>query len=289
MSKLDKNVKSETVYKINRKLLRFFAYSFLILMGIISFFPFYVMVISSTYDNYNITTQINLLPGPYFMENYHRLISKVNIWRGFANSLTVATASTALGLYVTSMTAYAFSKFEFKYKNFLFGVVLISMMVPGQLGVIGFFREMGSLGLLNSYLPLIIPSAAGCFSVFFFKQYIDGGVPNEIIEAAHCDGCNEIRLFHTIILPIISPAIVIQGILSFIGNWNSYMMPLIILTENEKLTLPVLLASLNATMQADYGAQYVGILISVVPLIIIFACTSRLIMDKVSVGAAVKG
>lgn len=283
------NIDEQKKYKLNRNLLRGIAYIFLIIMAIVSFFPFYVMVISATHDNFSITTQVNFLPGGDLLENYERLISKINLWKGFFNSAFVAISSTLIGVYFTTMTAYAFSKFEFKFKKPLFTVVLVSMMIPGQLGVIGFYREMTNLHLLNTYLPLIIPSAANCFSVFFIKQYMDGGIPNEIIEAAHCDGCSEIRLFHTIIIPIVFPALVIQGIMSFIGNWNSYMTPLIILNQTDKLTLPVLLSSLNSTFSADYAAQYVGILISVIPLILIFSFTSKMIMDNVSIGSAVKG
>jgi multiple sugar transport system permease protein len=167
---------------------------------------------------------------------------------------------------------------------------MVAMMIPGQVGIIGFFKEMSDLKLLNSYIPLIFPSIAGCFSVFFFKQYLDGSLPDEILEAAYIDGCKELISYHRIVLPIMVPALVTQGVMSFIGHWNSYMNPLIILRETKKMTLPILVASIKSKsgMSADFGGQYVGILISVIPLIIIFAFSSKLIMDKISIGAAIK-
>ncbi len=164
------------------------------------------------------------------------------------------------------------------------------MMMPGQISVIGFFQQMRDMKLLNSYIPLIVTSVANCFAVFFFKQYLDGSLPDELIEAALIDGSPELTIFHRIVLPVMMPALVTQGVMSFIGNWNSYLNPLIILTEGEKMTLPVLLASIKSGAgAADYGAQYVGILISVLPLLVIFAFANKVVMEKIAIGAAIKG
>mgnify|MGYP000374815910 CR=1 FL=1 len=274
---------------LRRRVLRALVYLFCILLAITTFYPLYTMFISSTHDSYNIVTKLNLLPGEYFVENYQRLTKNINIWQGFFNSFFVAVISVALKLYFTSMAAYAFAKFNFKMKNFLFGVVMVAMMLPGQLGIIGYYRELTSMHLLDSYLPLFLTSIADCFVIFFFKQYLDGGLPNEIIEAAYVDGCREIMIFHRITLPIMSPALVAQGVLSFIGAWNSYMMPLILLRSQNKMTLPLLVATVRDSMHAEYGAQYVGMVISVVPLIVVYCFASKVIMEKISIGSAVKG
>ena len=276
-------------YKKKKYFIRSIIYVFLIAVAMIAFFPLYSMLISSTHDNYNITTQVNILPGNSLFDNYERLNENLNIWLGFRNSFIIAISSTILGLYFPSLTAYAFSKFQFPGKKTLFTIILIAMMLPGQIGVIGFFKEMSDLKLLNSYIPLIVPSIANCFGVFFFKQYLDGSLPNEIIEAAYVDGCKELYIFHRIVLPIITPALVTQGVMVFIGNWNSYMNPLIIIRETSKMPLAVLIAAVKGANSADYGAQYVGILISVIPLLIIFSFASRVIMDKITVSAAIKG
>lgn len=284
-----KSAVSINKYRLKKYLSRTLIYLFLLLVAAAAFFPFYTMLISSTEDNYNITTQVNVLPSTHFADNYARLTQNLNIWRGFLNSFTVASLHTALGLYFTAITAYAFSKFRFKGKNVLFMTIIVAMMLPGQVGIIGFFKEVSDLKMLNTYLPLILPGIANCFGVFFFKQYLDGSLPNEIIEAAYMDGCGELTIFHKLVLPIMKPALVTQGVMTFIGTWNSYMDPLIIIRETKKMTLPVLIATVKSAYGADYGAQYVGILISVIPLVVIFSFASRMIMDNISISASIKG
>ncbi len=275
---------------IKRRATHFVGYLVLWSIAIICFFPFYSMLMGSTHDNLAITTTLTLTPGTKFVENYNRMMQNKDIWGGFMNSLVLATVNTALCLYFSAMTGYAFSKFRFKGRGGLFAFIMVVMMLPGQLGVIGFFRLVSDMKLLNSYIPLIVPAISNCFAVFFFKQYLDTGLPNEMIEAALIDGASEVGIYHKIVLPCMGAALVTQGVMSFIGNWNSYLNPLIILTESKKMTLPVLLASIKSGAgSADYGAQYVGILISVAPLLIIFSLANKVIMEKISIGAAVKG
>jgi len=265
-------------------------YLILLAVAVTCFFPFLAMLIGSTQDNLTITTKFSLIPGDKFMANYARMTENKDIWKGFFNSIWLAVLNTFLCLYFSSLTGYAFSKFSFKGRNTLFGIILIVMMLPGQLGVIGFYREISDLKLLNTYWPLILPTISNCFAVFFFKQYLDSGLPNELIEAALIDGCGEITIFHRIVLPCMGAALVTQGVMSFIGNWNSYLHPLLVLNEQSKMTLPVLLASIKSGNGAsDYGAQYVGILISVLPLVVLFSFANKVIMEKISIGAAVKG
>jgi multiple sugar transport system permease protein len=273
-----------------RKLaLRALGYAFLLLVAASAFFPFYTMLISSSHDNFSIMNTVTLIPGDSFVRNYQRLTQNLNLWRSFANSTIIATTSTMLNLYVTAITAYAFAKFNFKGKGFLFGIILFSIMIPGQVGTIGFYKQMSDMHLINSYLPLILPHMANCFGVFFFRQYLNATLPDEIIEASLMDGCKELTIYHRIVLPMMVPALVTQGVLAFIGSWNSYLMPLIIIRQTKKMTLPVLIATVKSANVADFGAQYVGILISVIPLLIIFSFASNLLMDKISAGDAVKG
>lgn len=265
-------------------------YLVLLAVAVVCFFPFYAMLMGSTHNNLAITTTLTLAPGDKFAENYARMMQNKDIWGGFRNSLILATVNTALCLYFSALTGYAFAKFRFKGRNALFTFIMVVMMLPGQLGVIGFFRLISDMKLLNSYIPLVVPAVSNCFAVFFFKQYIESGLPNEMIEAALIDGCGEIKIYHRIVLPCVGAALVTQGVMSFIGNWNSYLNPLIILTETRKMTLPVLLASIKSGGgSADYGAQYVGILISVAPLLVIFTFANKVIMEKIAIGAAVKG
>lgn len=282
------DLNTQAIWK--RRLAHGACYFVLLAVAVVCFFPFYAMLMGSTHDNLAITTTLTLTPGDRFMENYSRMIQNKDIWGGFRNSLLLAICNTALCLYFSALTGYAFAKFRFKGRNALFSFIMVVMMLPGQLGVIGFFRLISDMKLLNSYVPLVVPAISNCFAVFFFKQYIESGLPNEMIEAALIDGCGEIKIYHQIVLPCVGAALVTQGVMSFIGNWNSYLNPLLILTETRKMTLPVLLASIKSGGgAADYGAQYVGILISVAPLLVIFTFANKVIMEKIAIGAAVKG
>lgn len=275
--------------RAKRIVCRGLVYLFTFLVAIVAFYPFFVMIISATHDNYNIVARINVLPGTHLKENFERLTQNIDLYRGILNSLFLAVAVTVIQNYFTMMAAYAFSKFNFKGKNFLFSVVLVAMMLPGQLGIIGFYKEIQALKLLNSYFTLIVPTISNCFAVFFYKQYIDGALPNELIEAAIMDGCGEMTIYHKLVLPLVVPALVTQGIMTFIGTWNSYLTPLIILNDKNKFTLPLMIATVRDATHADYGAQYVGMLVSVIPMVIVFCFASKVIMEKISIGAAVKG
>lgn len=275
--------------KMKRLIARFIVYVFAFGVAVTAFYPFFVMIISSTHDSYDIVARANVLPGTHFAENYARLTQNIDLYRGIANSLFLAVVVTAVQCYFTVLAAYGFSKFEFKGKNFLFSVVMVAMMLPGQLGIIGFYKEIQAMNLLNSYIPLIIPTIANCFAVFFYKQFMDGAIPNELLEAAVMDGCGELKMYHRIVLPLMVPALVTQGVMTFIGSWNSYLNPLIILNDKEKFTLPLMIATVRDSTHADYGAQYVGMLVSVIPMVIVFCFASRIIMEKISIGAAVKG
>lgn len=275
--------------KLKKVLSRTVIYLFAAIVAIAAFYPFFVMIISATHDNYNIVAKVNLLPGDKLAENYARLTQNIDLYRGVFNSVFLAVAVTLIQNYFVAMAAYAFAKFNFKGKNFLFSVVLVAMMLPGQLGIIGFYKEIQALNLLNSYFTLIVPTIANCFAVFFYKQYIDGALPNELLEAAIVDGCRESTIYHKIVLPLIVPALVTQGVMTFIGTWNSYLTPLIVLNDKKKMTLPLMIATVRDATHADYGAQYVGMLVSVIPMVFVFCFASKVIMEKISIGAAVKG
>lgn len=272
-----------------RNLLRFLANLFCFLVAIVAFYPFFVMVISASHDNFNIMSKINVLPGTKLVENYQRLTRNINIFTGIKNSLFLSVCVTLVETYFAVMAAYAFSKFQFRFRSFLFGVVLVFMMLPGQIGIIGFYKEVQAMHLMNSYIPLIVPSIANCFAVFFYKQYMDTSLPSELIEAAIIDGCREIDIFHRLVIPIMRPAMVTQAVLTFIGTWNSYLNPLILLNDKSKFTLTLLIATVRDATHADYGAQYLGMVISVIPTIVIYCFGSKTIMEKITVGAAVKG
>ena len=165
--------------------------------------------------------------------------------------------------------------------------IMAIMMVPNQITIIGFYRFMLKLNLVDTYIPLIIPCIAAPAVVFFMKQYMESTLSLEMIEAARIDGASELYSFHRIALPIMSPGIATMAIMAFIGNWNNYLLPMIILNKNEKFTLPVMMATLKAStdIQRNQGAIYLAVAISVIPILIVFCFCSKYIISSISAGS----
>ncbi|MCT4782722.1 MULTISPECIES: carbohydrate ABC transporter permease [Exiguobacterium] len=261
-------------------------YTGLIVLTIICFIPFLMMLVNATRTNGEIMSGFSLLPGTALLDNYAILSDYINIWTGFKNSLIIAVLVTLLSGYFSAMTAFGFAFYDFKGKNAMFIFMLVMMMVPGQLGLIGFYEISKTLGILDSFIPLIIPSIASPFVVFFIRQYTQATLHVSMIEAARIDGASELRIFHTIALPMMMPAVATMSIFTFIGSWNNYLMPLVLLFSPEKYTLPVLMGFLKGSQVAEnLGALYLGIAISVVPIMIAFLFMSKYIVSSISAGA----
>lgn len=261
-------------------------YGFMILLTIISFMPFYIMIINSTRSNLDILNGLSLLPGKSLGENYEIMMKQLNIWRGFRNSLTISVPFTILSAYFGALTAYGFAVYNFKGKKFAFAFVLGTMMIPQQLGLIGYFELNNKLGLLDTYIPLIIPAITNTMTIFFIKQYVEQSLSKSLVEAARIDGASEIAIFHKIALPIMVPAIATQSIFNFVGSWNNYISPLVLLFSEEKYPLPVLISIIRGTAyRTNFGAMYLIIAISVVPVLVAFAFLSKRIIAGLTVGA----
>lgn len=264
---------------------RFFLYFFLIFLAIICFTPFYVMIINATRSTPEINRGIALLPGNNLVLNYISMTRAMNIWRGFLNSFTVAIPSTILSGYFGALTAYAFSKFRFKGNRALFWVVLGTMMIPPQLGIVGYYMLTARLQIINTYWALILPTIANAATVFFLKMYIDANVDDALLEAARVDGSSEFYTFNRIVIPIAMPGIATMSILNFIFSWNNYFTPLILLFDKDKYTLPILIALVKGTYKENLGAQYLAVAIAVVPILIAFMFFSRYIISGITAGA----
>lgn len=267
---------------------RWIIHVILILLAVFSLIPFYIMIIYATHTNAEISAKFIFLPGSALVDNWKSMNESINVWRGFLNSMIIACFSTAFSLYFGSLNAYGFAKFKFKGNKPLFWFVLATMMVPMQLGLVGVFRVMYILHLLDTYAAIILPTAANAFAVFFVKQFIDGTIPDEVIESARVDGSGEFRTFNRIILPMLTPALGALGIFTFIGAWNNFITPLVLLFSNSKFPLPVLVQLAQGYYQTNYGVQYLVVALSVIPIIIVFAFFSKRIINSVAIGA-VKG
>ncbi|MDN5305211.1 MAG: cellobiose transport system permease protein [Fusobacteriaceae bacterium] len=265
---------------------KIYVYGVLIFLTVLSFIPFYIMIVNSTRTNVEITRGLSVLPGKALITNYGILMEKIDIWRGFKNSLIIAVPFTILSAYFGALTAYGFAVYNFKYKNFLFGFILATMMIPQQLGLIGYFELNNKLGLLDTYIPLIIPALTNTMTIFFLKQYVEQSLPKSLVEAARIDGAGEFMIFNKISLPIMLPAIATMSIFNFVGSWNNYISPLVLLFTREKYPLPVLISIVRGSAyRTNYGAMYLAIAISVVPILIAFSVLSKYIINGLTIGA----
>lgn len=216
--------------------------------------------------------------------NYRKLWSVVPYNQYFINSVFIATASTLLTLFFCSLGGFAFAKYQFKGKNLLFGILLASMMIPFQVLLVPLFGLMYNIGWLNSYNAIIIPFSVGAFGVFLMRQFIIT-IPSELIDAARIDGCSEFGIYYRIILPIIKPALGALTIYSFLGSWNGYLWPLIVLRDDQKYTLPIGLANLVGTYRQEYGMLMAGTLISLLPIVILFLAMQREFIQGITLGS----
>ena len=218
-----------------------------------------------------------------FTSNYRNLWKTVPYNRYFVNSVFIATASTLLTLFFCSLGGYAFAKYQFRGQKILFGILLASMMVPFQVLLVPLFGLMYDIGWLNSYKAIIIPFSVGAFGVFLMRQFIVT-IPSELLDAARIDGCSEFGIYYRIVLPIIKPALGALTIYSFLGSWNGYLWPLIILRDEVKYTLPIGLANLVGTYRQDYGMLMAGTLLSLMPIVILFLAMQREFVQGITLG-----
>ena len=270
-------------YKIKKTIL----YILLILLGLACLLPFILMMVNATRTGSEIASSFTFIPGNALKENWDIVFEHFNLFKGMENSIKVAVPATVLSLYFSALTAFALAMYNFKGNKLIFTVILIFMMIPGQLGLIGFYNLCSALKLINSYVPLIIPAIAAPGTVFFLRQYILSSLSPALVEAARIDRASEIYIFHRIAIPIMAPGLATMGIMGFIGNWNNYLMPMIIINKNEKMTLPVMMATLKASQNitANQGATYLSVAISVIPILLVFSFFSKYIISSISAGA----
>lgn len=260
-------------------------YLFLVFLVILSVVPFYSMVVNGTHSNYEIATSLNLGFGKSLAENYATMGEKINIWRGFLNSLCVAVPYTLFTGYFGALTAYGFAKFRFRGRKALFWLVLASMMMPAQLSIIGFYRLNLGLGTLDTFIPFIIPGIANATATFFLKGIIEQSVPDSILESGRIEGCGEFAIFNYLVLPCITPGVATMCIFNFVASWNNYLGPLVILTDRNKYTMPVMIATIKGLYQNNYGAMYLAISISILPIIVIYLFCSKYLVNGLTMGS----
>jgi multiple sugar transport system permease protein len=248
--------------------------------------PFYFMFVFATQPR----TEIFSMPPPLwfgeaFLQNLDILRAKIPLWRNLGWSLYVALMSTALTLLFCAMGGYAFAVHEFRFKKPLFGIVMATMLIPSFLGMIPSFLIMDFLGWIDQPRALYLPGAAPAMGIFLMRQYILSAIPRDLIEAARMDGCNEFRIFRSVVLPLLGPVFGTLGLITFIGSWNNFIGPLIVMRSVEMYTFPLALRSVQSPVDTEWGALMAGSAIAVLPLLILFVFSSRRLIAGLTAGA----
>lgn len=255
-------------------------------LSVLSLLPFWLMIVNATRSTYQIQQGLSLLPSTYFRNNLNILTSKqFDIMVGFRNSAIIAFSSTILGVYFSALTAYGLSVYSFKGSRFLYGFILAIIMIPGQVTATGFYMFMYRLNLINSFIPLIIPSIAAPGTVFFLKQYLSSNLQISLVEASRIDGAGEFYTFNRIVMPLMMPAMATMGIMAVIGSWNNYLTPLMLLSKPTMKTLPMMVKELRGDIyRTEFGSIYVGLTLTALPLMAIYFALSKYIIAGVAVG-----
>ncbi len=236
--------------------------------------------------------EANTLPPPLVppaptLEHYVALFTRLDLLRNFLNSLLIAIVTTAVSLLLNAMAGYAFAKLRFRGRDRLFGVLLVGMVVPAQVGMLPLFLMVQKIGLVNTLWGVMIPGLASIFGIFMIRQYALG-IPDELLDAARVDGASEFHIFRRIVLPLLRPILVTWAAFSFLSQWNDFLWPLIVLSDQTRFTLPVALASLVGEHVQDTELMMAGAVLTVVPVLILFLALQRSYLRGVMMGS-VKG
>ena len=257
-----------------------------VLMAIVCLLPLWLLFVDATRATTQINQGMSLVPSRYLITNFNSLIEyDMPLVSSFFNSVLISFCSTALSLYFSTLTAYSFVAYRYKGQKAVWSVILILMMIPGQLSMIGFYKLVVDLGMYDTYWPLIIPAIAGPGAVFFFKQYFDANFSKEMVEAARIDGSSEFRTFNLVVLPTLAPALATNAIFGIVSSWNNYMGPLMLISSTEKYTFPMISQLIKTDRYStDLGAMALAVFLTILPLLIVYACFSRFIIRGVAIG-----
>lgn len=278
-------MKSKTKSSHGRSIL---AHTVLILLSFMCLFFFYVLIINATRSHAELQKGFSALPGKYFFTNLKNVANDGSfpMFRGILNSLIVSGCSAALCTYFSALTAYGLYAYDFKGKKVAFTFIMAILVMPTQVTAMGFLKLVTNMGMYDSLLPLIIPSIASPAVFYFMYSYLQSSLPISLVEAARIDGSGEFKTFNHIVLPIMKPAIAVQAIFTFVGSWNNYFVPALIIQSKNKMTVPILIATLRGAdyMNFDMGKIYMMITVAIVPIIIVYLLLSKYIIAGVTLG-----
>jgi multiple sugar transport system permease protein len=225
-----------------------------------------------------------LLPSRPTLEHYRDLFGTLDLGRYLVNSVLIATLTTAIGLLLNSMAGYAFAKLRFPGRDRLLGILIAALVIPGQVAMLPLFLMLKEMGLVNTYLGVIVPGMASVFGILLIRQYALS-IPQSLLDAARIDGAGELRTYVSVVLPTCMPVLVTLAVFTFLGSWNDFLWPLVILADDERWTLPVALATLSGEHVQDTELMMAGAVLTVMPVIALFVSLQRYYVAGILSGA----
>ena len=267
-----------------KPVIKILLYTVLIIIAVITLVPLVWMVSASLMPS----GQASRFPPPFFsdritLEHYSGLFTRLNLSRYVINSAFLSVAVTAISLIINSMAGYAFAKFRFHGRDPLFKLLLSSLVIPAQVTMLPLFLMLNKMGLINTYAGVIIPGMASVFGIFLIRQFVQS-IPDSLIEAARIDGAGSFKIYRTIVMPLCKPILITLGILTFMGTWNDFLWPLIVMTDDSMYTLPVALANLSLEHVQDTELMMAGSVITIAPVLILFAALQKYYISGIMAG-----
>lgn len=261
-------------------------YAFLMVAAFVSIFPFYWMFVMATRPSaaYN-SIPPAMTPGDRLVENFQAVLDKIPFFGAMWNSLVMCVVVTLVVLLISSLAGFAFAKFKFPGKNILFVSILLTMIIPPQLGLIPQYYLVAKFGLLDTLLGAMIIFFLNPLGIFLMRQYISQSVSDELVEAAKLDGCSNFRIFRSVVLPIILPAFATLGIIVFTATWGEFLWQFTVLRDPDSYTIQVALSSLNTTSNVDFGMMLSGVFWATIPLVIVFLIFNKLFISSITEGS----
>ena len=264
------------------------AHIVLVVLAFLCLFFFYILIVNATRSHSELQKGFSALPGTHFLDNLKNVVNDGSfpMVRGILNSLFISAALAAICTYFLSLTAYGLYAYNFKLKKVAFTFIMAILVMPTQVTAMGFLRLVTNMGMYDSWAPLIVPSIASPAVFYFMYSYLQSSLPISLVEAAKIDGSGEFRTFNKIVIPIMKPAIAVQAIFTFVGSWNNYFVPALVIQSKQKMTVPILIATLRGAdyMNFDMGKIYMMITVAIVPIVVVYLLLSRFIISGVTLG-----
>lgn len=288
----DMNKKESLGMSTILRMRRVCVYLILIFLSLLCLFPIWTLLVNMTRSHGQISTSFSLWFGTSFIDNVKAVFddNHLPVLTALGNSALVSVFGSILCVYTSALTAYALQVYKFKGRDAIFTFILVIMMIPTTVSGVGLARMLGEWGQSDMLWPLIISTMASPVTFFYMKQYMESILPIEMIEAARIDGANEFRIFNTMCLPIIKPALAVQLIFAFVSSWNNFFIPALLISDNNKKTLPLVIAAVKASDPSsfDLGKVYALIGFAIIPLVIVYLFLSKFIVSGMTEGS-VKG